>query len=84
MVVLLALSCARKPLDKQIDTIVSHIVSIERLLGEPRIEKVVECDIGTLVRVGKFDVDYSSKTSKDLSRTKIISSLVYMTFNVEH
>ena len=69
------LGWAWKPLYEEIDPVVGHVVPVQGLLSEPRLEEIMECDVGTFVRVRKFYVRDSPKSTEYLNKQKIISSL---------
>ena len=69
------LGWAWEPLDEEVDPVVGHVVPVQRLLSEPRLEEILECDVGTFVCVRKFNVRDSPKSAEYLNKQKIISSL---------
>ena len=69
------LSWTWEPLHEEVDAVVGHVVPVKRLLSEPSLEEILECDVCTFVRVRKFNVRDSPKSAEYLNKQKIISSL---------
>ena len=60
------LGWAGKPLDEEIDPVVGHVVPVQGLLSEPRLEEILERDVGTLVRVRQLNVRDSPESTEYL------------------